>query len=241
MPPVRYPSEHIGDDAYLDELTRRLEAGRFPDPDASLIPEVTRARFVAAGAREANEHAFAAQVDDRRNPVFAPLTRFEAIVTLMDDRRRDQLGEEEFNDLMSDVELPETVSFGDDPAVILTETLTKREMTFFDYPSPPLHVIERAASEGREMIDPSSNERAESVPDRHRTYVQQRATIEAIVIGGRNVATGAYEEVIDRIHRESPSDRRYEDEDDYAEVVSFNAALAAESMLEDDGEIVTPP
>lgn len=241
MPPVRYPSDHIGDDAYLDEFTQRLEAGRFPAPDARLIPELTSARFVAAGAREANEYAFAAQVDDRRNPVFAPLSRFEAVATLMDDRRREQLGEEEFDELMSDVELLETVSFEDNPAVILNETLTKREMTFFDYPAPPLHVIEGAASEGREMIDYSATERAERAPDRHRTYVQQRATIEAIVIGGRDLAAAAYEEVIDRIHGESPSDRRYEDEDDYAEVVAFNAALAAESMLDDDGEIGTPP
>lgn len=72
----------------------------------------------------------------------------------MDDRRRDQLGEEEFEELMSDVELPETVSFADNSAVILNETLTKREMTFFDYPAPPLHVIEVAASEEREIIDP---------------------------------------------------------------------------------------
>lgn len=59
--------------------------------------------------------------------------------------------------------------------------------------------------------------------------------------GGRDVAAGECEEVIDRIHGELLSDRRYEDEEDYAEVVAFNAALAAESMLEDDGEIVTPP
>jgi hypothetical protein len=67
MPPVRpYPPELIGNEEYLDELDQRLKEGRFPDPDASLIPELTQARFVAECARTANENTFADQIDDRQ-------------------------------------------------------------------------------------------------------------------------------------------------------------------------------
>jgi hypothetical protein len=162
------------------------------------------------------------------------------VATLTDEQRRERFGADEFDELVSEVELPKTVSFEVDPEIRLTDALTEREMTFFEYPAPPLHVIESAMSRGRKMIDNTSKERAENVPDQHRTYVRQRETIEAIVIGGRDVAS-ADEDVIDRIHRQSSSERRYEDTKEYAEVVAFNAALAAESMLEDDGKLITPP
>jgi hypothetical protein len=242
MPDGRpYPPEFIGDEAYLAALDERLEADRFPDPDASLIPELTTARFVAEAARDTDENTFAEKIDARREPVFDPLIRFEVVATLSDDQQRDQLATDEFEELVSQAGLNGTISREDDPAVIVEEGLTGREMTFFDYPAPPLHVIESATSTGRELMERNPEERAETSSDHQQPYVQQRETIEAVVIGGRDVATEAYDDGIDRIHAASPSDRTYEDAEEYAEVVAFNAALAAESMLEDDGEIVTPP
>lgn len=242
MPGVRsYPPELIGDEEYLDALDERLEEDRFPDPNASLIPELTTARFVAEAACDADENAFAETIDDRRGPVFDPLIRFEVVATLIDEQQREQLEEDKLDELVAKAGLQGIISREDDPEVIVEEGLTGRDMTFFDYPTPPLHLIEGAESKGREIMENSPQERAENRSDQHQTYVQQRGTIEAVVIGGRDVAAEAYEDVIDHIHAESYSERTYEDEEEYAEVVAFNAALAAESMLEDTGEIVTPP
>ncbi|WP_154660466.1 hypothetical protein [Halopiger goleimassiliensis] len=47
--------------------------------------------------------------------------------------------------------------------------------------------------------------------------------------------------MIEDLRAESPSDHAYESEEAYAEVVAFNAALAGESMLEEDGELTIPP
>lgn len=234
-----YPPELIGDEDFLDALDERIEVGRFPDPDADLVPELTKARFVAEAARDADQDIFADRIDDLRSPVFEPLIRFEVASTLI--QQREQLDEDEFNALVSKAGLKGNVSFEDDPALIVEEGLTKRDKTFFDYPAPPLHVIESAESKGRELVERSPKEQAESVDDQHQIYVHQRATVEAIVVGARDLAAETYGDVIDRIHAESPSNRTYEDEEEYAEVIAFNASLAAESMLEHRGEIITPP
>ena len=220
-----YPPELVGEEAYLDELDRQLEAGRFPDPDASLIPELTKARFVAEAARATEEHLFAERIDACRDPVFDPLMRFEVVATLTDEHRREQLDE-----LVSEVDLPDTPSPEDDPEAFLSEAVSQRELTFFDYPVPPLHVIEAAVSEGRELIDGLSEERIESVPEQ-QAYLRQRVTVETIVAGARDLAASAYEDVIDRIRTESASDARYEDQDEYAGVIGFNAALAQNRCL----------
>lgn len=77
--------------------------------------------------------------------------------------------------------------------------------------------------------------------ERRRSYVEQRETVEAVAAGARALALDSYADVIDRIHAQELSTRTYEDEGAYADVVAFNAGLAAESMLEDDGELTTPP
>jgi hypothetical protein len=242
MPDARSsPPELIGDEAYLDALDERLDADRFPDPDASLIPALTTARFVAEAACDAGETAFAEKIDARRGPVFDPLIQFEVVATLSDDQQRERLAADEFEELVSQAGLNGTISREDDPAVIVEAGLTEREMTFFDYPAPPLHVIESAKATGKELMDRSPDERTETSSDQQQLYIQQRGTIEAVVIGGRDVAAEAYDDGIDRIHAKSPSERTYKDEEEYAEVVAFNAALAAESLLEDNEELVTPP
>jgi hypothetical protein len=234
-----YPPELIGDEEFLDALDKRIEDGRFPNPDAELVPELTKARFVADAARDADQARFADRIDNLRSPVFEPLIRFEAASTLI--QHREQLDEDEFNDIVSKAGLKGNISFEDDPALIIEEGLTERDKTFFDYPAPPLHVIESAETRGRELMESSPEKRAQSVDEQHHTYVQQRATVEAIVIGARDLAVKAYDDVIDRIHAESSSNWTYEDEEEYAEVIAFNASLAAESMLEHQGEIITPP
>lgn len=237
-----FPSALVGDDAYVDEFADSVDGSRFPGPDADLIPRLTKARFVAAAARDADETAFAERIDRHREPVFEPLVRFDAVATLVDETRRDRLDDDEIDDLVSKAGLDdEAVTPNDDPETVVDAALTDRDRTFFDYPAPPLHVVESARSRGRELLEETPDERAGAVEDDHRTYVRQRASVEAIVAGARDLAMDAYDDVIEDIRAESPSNRTYESEETYAEVVAFNAALAAESMLEANGEIVTPP
>lgn len=237
-----FPRDLVGDDEYLDELDDRIERDRFPEPDADLLPEVTKARFVADAARDADEVGFAERIGRRRDPLFEPFVRFEAVTTLVDERRRDRLDEAEIDELVSKAGLDDAeVTLDDDPEAVVDAALADRGRTFFDYPGPPLHVVEGAESRGRESLADAPDERAADVADEHGPYVRQRARVEAVVAGARELAAEAYDDVIERIRAESPSNRTYDREETYAEVVAFNAALAAEAMLEADGDIVTPP
>lgn len=237
-----FPQELVGVADYGDELEDSIERNRFPDPDASLIPELSKARFVADAARDAGDVEFANRIEHLRDPVFEPLVRFEAVTTLIDERRRNRLDETEVDELVSKAGIDEEeVTLDDDPETIIDTALDDRELTFFDYPAPPLHVIEGSESRGRELLDENPDEREREVSDERRTYVNQRAKTEAIVVGARDLAVDAYDDVIEQIRTESLSNRAYENEETYAEVVAFNAALAAEAMLEADGEIITPP
>lgn len=237
-----FPRALVGDDAYVDDLERRIEQRRFPEPDASLLPEVTKARFVADAARDAGSEPFARRIERLREPLFEPFYRFELLSLFGDEQRRDELAEDEIDEALERAGLDdENVTLEDDRETVVETAYTDRDLTFADYPAPPLHVIEGAASRGRELLDETPDERAASVDDERRPYVRQRAQIEAVVAGARELAAEAYDEVIDRIREESPSNRTYEDAETYAEVVAFNAALASEAMLEEDGELTTPP
>lgn len=237
-----FPRALVGDGAYVDDLERSIEQRRFPDPDASLLPEVTKARFVADAARDAGSEPFARRIERRREPLFEPFYRFELLSLFGDEQRQDDLTEDEIDEAFERAGLDdEDVTLEDDPETVVETVYTDRDLTFADYPATPLHVVEGAASRGRELLDETPDERAASVDDEHRPYVRQRAQIEAVVAGARDLAAKAYDDVIDRIREESPSNRPYEDAESYAEVVAFNAALASEAMLEEDGEITTPP
>ena len=236
-----YPHEHVGNASYFEEFTQHIESGRFPDPNADLIPELTTARFVAMAAREVGEVEFANRIDEVRHPVFEPLDRFEVAAVLIDGGRSEGFDIDKFDALVAEAGFSDADAPEDNPETFLTENLSERELTFFDYPAPPLHVIESAESRGRDKVNDSAAELVESVPEQHRLYVGHRLTIEAVVLGTRGMAADVYEEVIEGIHAESLSNRRYENADEYAEVVAFNAALAAEAMLESNGELTTPP
>ncbi|WP_049927714.1 hypothetical protein [Halopiger goleimassiliensis] len=235
-----FPPELVGDEAYAAALEDRIDRDRFPDPNADLLPELTKARFVADAARAGGAAEFADRIDRLREPVFEPFVRFEAVMTLVTDR--DRLEGAEIDALVTKAGLEnESVPLDAEPGTIIETALDERERTFTHYPGPPLHVIESAESRGRELLDEGPDERAQAVDADHRPYVRQRATIEAIVAGGREIAAEAYDDVIDRITDESPSNRTYEDENEYAEVVAFNAAVAGDSMLEEDGQLLVPP
>lgn len=213
-----------------------------PTRTPDLIPELTKARFVAADARDAGGDQFADRVAAVRDPAFEPLNRFDAVSILASERRREQLDDERREKLRETAGLADAnVTLEDDPEVVFSTLLDDREKTFFDYPGTPLHVIEAAESEGLDLLAASPDERAADVDESHRTYVRQRARIEVVVAGARRLATEAYGETIDQITERSPSDRTYDSAEAYASVVAFNAALAAEAMLAEDGELVTPP
>ena len=55
------------------------------------------------------------------------------------------------------------------------------------------------------------------------------------------MVTDVYDEVIEEVQKRSVAGVQYEDADEYAEVVAFNVGLAAEAMLESNGELVTAP
>lgn len=236
------PADLVGSGPYVDALGGRVERDRFPDPDADLLPELTKARFVAAAATDAGEDEYAERVSDHRGPAFEPLHRFDAVVVLSTERRREQLNETQRERLLAETGLDdENVSWDDDRAAVVTRVLDDRELTFFDYPAPPHHLIEAAESTGLDRLDRGPDERAEAVAEAHRPYVRQRAQIEAVVVGAREVAMDAYDDASDRLRQASPTDWEYTGPEDYAEVVAFNASLAAESMLASDGKLPTPP
>ncbi|WP_154660467.1 hypothetical protein [Halopiger goleimassiliensis] len=160
------PRTLVGDDAYVAALEDDVERRDFPDPDAELVPELTKARFVADVAREEDEVAFADRIDDLRDPLFEPLLRFEAVTTLAEADRRERLSDEEREALLETAGLDEaTVTNAEDPTAIVDAALDDRALTFFDYPGPPLHVIEGAVSRGRDRLEEGPDERAASVDD----------------------------------------------------------------------------
>ena len=241
MPSLRpYPAERVRDEGYLKDLESRVGTDTFPDPDADLIPRLTTARFVAESAREMGEAEFAANVERVREPVFEPLNRFEVIAALSDGNHPDEADSEEFTRLVEEMGISGVAPPEDDPERFFTDYLSARELTFFDYPAPPLHVIESAES-WDSIDDEEARERFESIPEEYRTYGEHRFRIEDIVRGARGMVTDVYDEVIEEVQKRSVAGVPYEAADEYAEVVAFNAGLAAEAMLESNGELVTAP
>lgn len=237
-----YPAALVGAAQYVTALAEWIERARFPDPDPDLVPALTKARFVVEAATQAGEVDFAEQVRTQREPVLEPLRRYDAVVTLVSEARRERLSADERAELRSLAGLDdEDVSWDDGRQAVLEATLDERALTFFDYPGPPGHVIEAAHDRGRDSLDRDPDERATAVDEDPRPYVRQRATVEAVVTGGRDLAAAAFDEHVEQIRAASPSERDYGSPEEYARVVAFNAALAAESMLAEDGELVTPP
>lgn len=216
MPELAAPSDRVGSNVYLAALESRIDVGGFPDPDPDLIPALTEARFVADAATEAGNEEFAAAVSDLRRPVFEPLADFDSTMA----RSRET-----------------TV---DDPERLVERHLSRRERTFLDYPAPPLHFVEAAEHRGREVLDATARreELRAAVGDASSAYVDHRLTVETVVAGGTDLGREVYPEWSER---ESRSGIEYGSAEHYADVVAFNGALAAEAMLERDGEIVTPP
>ena len=210
------PSAYIGSEAYLTTRKARIESGRFPDPDPDLIPSLTEARFVAEAATEAENDEFAASVAELRRPSFEPLVNFDETVARAQETEVD------------------------DPEAFVTERLSRRERTFFDYPAPPHHFIEGSRNRGRDRLDAAArrDELRDAVGDESPTYIEHRVTIEAVVEGGTDLARDAYEEWSEA---ETAFGVEYDSAEHYADVVTFNGALAAEAMLERNGKIVTPP
>lgn len=237
-----FPATLVGDETFVRALDHVAETGSFPHPDPGLVPELTKARFVAATARDDGDERYADRVERRRHPLLDPLERFDAVTVLSSEDRRESLDEAERERLRSVAGFDETgLSPDDDRESVFADHLTDRERTLLHYPGPPAHVIESAAARGEESLDTPPAERAADAPDEHTTYVRQRATVEAVAVGGRELATEMSETVADQLRRRDSLGWPYDDTDEYAATVAFNAALAAESMLEADGELVTPP
>ena len=176
-----------------------------------------------------------------REPVFEPLNRFEVVAALSDGNHPDDADNEEFARHVEEMGLSEVEVPEDDLERFFTDHLSSRELAFFDYPAPPLHVIESAESWDNADNEEVARKRFESIPEEHRTYGEHRFRIEDIVRGAREMATDVYDEVIEEVRERSVAGRQYDDADEYAEVVAFNAGLAAEAMLESNGELVTAP
>ena len=216
MPELASPSARVGSEAYLATLGARIDSDGFPKPDPDLIPALTEARFVVDAATEAENEEFASSVSDLRRPVFEPLVDFDATVA---EARQTEV---------------------EDPEAFVEERLSRRERTFLDYPAPPHHFIEAAENRGREVLDATARreELREAVGDSVVAYVDHRLTIEMVVAGGTDVGREVYSEWSERASR---TGIEYDSADHYGDVVAFNGALAAEAMLEHNGEIVTPP
>lgn len=214
------PSDRVTSAAYLSTLDERLASDGFPDPNPALIPLLTEARFVATAAADAGNDEYADRVRDRRAPVVTPLENFDRTV----------------RELRTGTEPPDRAAARTE----IRERLDRRERTFFDYPGPPHHFVEAAADGGREALDAATRieELQAATADRWNEYVDQRVTVTAVATGGTEIATSAYEEWS---RTDSPSGIEYDDADQYADVVAFNGALAAESMLAANGELVVPP
>lgn len=237
-----YPTVLVGDERFIEGLDVAIEEGAFPDPNPGLIPVLTKARFVAEAARDEQEEAFADRIAERRDPLFEPLKRFDALTVLLDEGRREELNASERERLREVTGIDDAeVSLEDDPEEIADALLDDRIRTFSHYPGPPLTVIEAARDRGVELLEEPPDERAADVADEHAEYVRQRGVVQAVVAGARDLAPDAYEDVATRFRESDRREWPYEDETEYADVVAFNAALAAESMLESDGELVTPP
>lgn len=233
-----FPRELVGDDAFVDQLTDSIESRQFPSPEPDLAPVLTKARFVADAAEAAGEDAFAVSVSELRDPLFEPLRRFDTVVKIASLSAEDRLDEGDLDELTSQVGLgPDELPLDEGPETIVETTLTDREQTFLDYPGPPGHVVEAAQSHGRDQAGQPPEQRASDFPEPQREYVRHRTTVEQVVAGAETVAADAYDEMTSG----DSLSRTYESSDEYASVVAFNIALAAESMLEDDGELITPP
>lgn len=73
------PQTLVSDAEYIERLTERIDQRRFPDPD--LIPELTRARFVAEAAREVRKSHLPSESKTSVTSSFGrQLTRIEATV-----------------------------------------------------------------------------------------------------------------------------------------------------------------
>ena len=216
MSELATPSARVGSETYFATLDARIDSDGFPKPDPDLIPALTEARFVADAATEAENEEFASSVADLRRPVFEPLADFDATMAAA---RQTEL---------------------EDPEAFVEERLSRRERTFLDYPAPPHHFIEAAENRGQEVLDTTARreELREALGDSAPAYVDHRLTIEAVVAGGTDIGREVYPEWSERASR---SGIGYDSADHYADVIAFNGALAAEAMLEHNGEIVTPP
>lgn len=240
------PTDHVGSEEYVETLRERIERDRFPDPDPDLVPRLTAARHVAAAALEAGEDGFAERVLEARESVMAALHDYDTVMRVtrfVEDDRLDELDAETIREL-DDLPLFDGLDVtADDPETITTEALTERELCFLDYPMPPNDLVRNAADIGLEELDRDPEAETAALEDEGlEAFVTERTEAEAVVEGAQLIAADAYESgLVEEIVAESPAASEYESADHYARVVAFNAGLAAESMLAQRGEIVTPP
>ena len=237
------PRDRVGDDEYVRRLEDRIERDRFPDP--TLVPRLTEARHVAIAAREAGDEAFADRVLEACDSVLVALHNFDTVMRVtryveedtLDDLADDTIRELDALDVFDGVDVTDA-----DAETIATEALEPRELRFLDYPMPPNDLVRNAVDIGLEELDVVLEEEVAAAEDALETFVAERLKTEAVVEGARLIATDAYESgLVDGVFEESLADSTYESADHYARVVAFNAGLAAESMLAQRGEIVTPP
>jgi hypothetical protein len=233
-----YPSTLVGNEEFPRELRAVSEQERFPDPDADLVPELTKARFVAEAARSAGNDDYASRVSEIRDPLFEPLLRFDAAAVLMSESRREQYNESQIKRVLNESGLDERgVTANDSRAQLYQKGLDRRTLTFFDYPGSPVHFIPGAARRGRELMR-TTHATTTAADESRRTYLDHRRTVTAIVVGARDLGARVYPKLEESGRSTS---RSYQDADAYAEVIAFNAALAGESMLESDGELIQGP
>lgn len=122
--------------------------------------------------------------------------------------------------------------------------LTEREASFLHYPGPPHHFIEAAEDEGLSQLGeeyPSAD--LDSLEDQ---FDEEQMRLEAVYRGAKSLAEQQFHEV-----QEQFQDPAYEDEiqktfaydsaAEYASTIAFNAALAAEAWLEDEGDLIYGP
>lgn len=66
------PADLVGETAYLETFSEQVTTGDFPNPDADLVPELTKARFVIKAAHDTGDATFAEQLESQRETVFNP-------------------------------------------------------------------------------------------------------------------------------------------------------------------------
>lgn len=238
------PTAHVGSEEYVETLRERIERDRFPDPDPELVPRLTEARHVALAAHDAGNESFAERVLEARESAMDPLHNYDTamrVTQFVEDDRLDDLESETIRELDELAPFDGVDITDDDAATIMTEALTPRELRFLDYPMPPNDLVRNALDIGLEELDHGPEAEREGVETELEAFVAERAKVEGVREGARLIATDAYESgLVEDIFAESLSNSAYDSADHYARVVTFNAGLAAESMLATSGEIVTP-